>query len=45
VFYFNNKGLEIAERFENAMNSMFSNNNLTYAVLTRKQVDLRRYYI
>lgn len=43
VFYFNNKGLEIADRFENAMFSMFSNNNLTYNVLTGKEVDLRRY--
>ncbi len=43
VFYFNNKSLEIAERFENTMQSMFSNNNLTYAMLTGKELDLRRY--
>ncbi len=41
VFYFNNKNLEIAERFENAMINMFSNNNLTYAILTGKELDLR----
>lgn len=43
MFYFNNKTLSIAERFENAMSSMFANNNLTYAVLTGKKVDLRRF--
>lgn len=43
VFYFNNKGLEIADRFESAMFSMFSNNNLTYDVLTGKEVDVRKF--
>ena len=41
VFYFNNKSLEIADRFENAMVSMCGNKNLTYAILTGKKVDLR----
>ena len=43
MFYFNNKAFKINERFENAMMSMFSNNNLTYKVLIGKEEDLIMY--
>ena len=36
VFYFNNKSLKIADRFETAMMSMFLKDNLTYASLVQK---------
>jgi len=42
MFYFNNKGLEIVERFDVAMSMIFGK-QLTYAVLTRKEIDLNRF--